>query len=216
MVEKTGSGNDNSAGQNIFDRITEIVNTGDANYSLGNSIGDIFNSDLFIRNLGQSNTFIADNSPGNEFNGKVYFYNLATDITLNTCRINNGANSTSTFADSVYFINLGNGYNQFQINRNGSATFNGPVTFQNLGTNINNAIYCNRKTSGSIFNSNISIECTNGLGIYFGQGDGPTTLSSGGIINVGSLGFDQGELYLRSFTQVGNTTQNLTLYSFFY
>ncbi|MCH2021297.1 MAG: hypothetical protein MK207_02355 [Saprospiraceae bacterium] len=210
-LEKTGSKNDNSLGQNIFDDITEIVNSGDGNFKLGKTFGDVFNSDLIVHNLGQSNTFIAHNSPGNEFNGKVFFYNLATDTTLNTCRINNGLNAISTFSDSVFFINAGNGYNQFQINRKGFATFNGPVTFQNLGTHSDNAIFCNRKTTGGVFNSNITVECNNGLGVFFGQGNGPTTLSPGATINVGLLGFTHGELYLKSFTQLGNTPQNINL-----
>lgn len=210
-LEKTRNSNDYSYGGNTFQQETELVNSLNAMFAMGNNVGDIFNADLTIRNRGRNHMSIANNSPGNQFNGKVYYYNLATDNSDNNCFINNGTNATSTFADSIYFINNANGRNRFHISSNGQATFNGPVVMQNFGTNTGNAIFCNTSTTGSTFNNNITVESTIGQGIFFGNNGGATTLNSGYTITLGTTGFALGRLRLRNFTQLGNTPQNITL-----
>ncbi len=210
-LEKTGVSSDYSNGGNVFDKYSEIVNSGDGLLSMGVGSPDIFNMDLLIRNTGQNRLYIAHSSAGNQFNGKVHFYNYATDNTYNECQINNGTVSTSTFADSVIIVNGSTGYNRFQVSRYGQATFNGPVILKNHGTHNNNAIYCNSNSSGCIFNSNITVESDNGQGIFFGQGGGSSTLNAGNTISVGVTGFSTGQLYLRNFIQLGNSAQNMTL-----
>lgn len=210
-LEKTRNGNDYSYGGNTFHQQTELVNSRNGQFVMGNNAGDIFNADLLARNIGRNRISLAHNSPGNQFNGKVYFYNLATDNSNNDCLINHGANATSTFADSAYFVNTGVGRNRFFISNSGQATFNGPVVFQNFGNHNSNIIYINSNTTGSIFNNNITVESTIGVGIYFGTNGGASTLNPNYTITLGPAGFALGRLRLRNFTQLGNTPQAITL-----
>lgn len=84
-LEKTSVTGDDGLGGNIFNDITEIVNSGDAYLLTGSTSPDTFNDLLIISNLGASTIRLADNSAGNQFNG---------NIELN-----------STFGGGIYFGN---------------------------------------------------------------------------------------------------------------
>jgi hypothetical protein len=128
-IEKNGSDDNTSSGNNIFNGVTTLVNSGSGNLISGSSGSqDIFNNDLIITNSGSALISLADNS------------------------------------------------------------------------------------SGHVFNGNITVNCTAGLGIYFGNNaNASASLASGKIITVGAQGFSSGQLRLKRFTQLGSTPQSLIL-----
>lgn len=154
--------------------------------------------------------------PSSTFNGDVTF--TTPSINLNGCTYNGLANILKTgttndnsagnniFNSTTSFTNSGTGY--FLNGNTGLDTFNGDLTLTNTGSSL---IYMSYATSGTVFNGNITVNCTNGVGIYFGQNNGASTLASGKTISVGGSGFSIGELRLYRFTQAGATPQNLTL-----
>lgn len=86
--------------------------------------------------------------------------------------------------------------------------FNGELTLRNTGSG---RIWMADVSTGNQFNSNVIVECNAGVGIFFGRGNGNSTLSSGNSFLVGGLGFSVGELHLRNISQAGGTAQTLTL-----
>lgn len=85
---KTGAGNDDSAGGNIFQLTTFITNSGSGYLLMANTNPDIFNGELNITNTGSNIIYLAHNVAGNQFNGNIavnatsgsgiYFSNNAT------------------------------------------------------------------------------------------------------------------------------------------
>lgn len=89
----------------------------------------------------------------------------------------------------------------------GGCTFNGPLDIATSGTG---QIYlCN--TSTDAYNGDITVNCSGGGGVRFGDGGGIGTLAAGRTISVGALGFDSGLLLIRGFQQLGPTPQSLSL-----
>ena len=64
---------------------------------------------------------------------------------------------------------------------------------------------------GNQFNGNVVVECINGGGVGFGVGNGEATLATTQTVTVGAGEFNNGTLTFRNFTQVGGTSQALTL-----
>ncbi len=72
---KNGSTNDGSSGNNIFNGVTTIINSGSGYLLLGNTNSDQFNNTATFNNIGTSNLFVAYNSPNNTFGGVTTFNN---------------------------------------------------------------------------------------------------------------------------------------------
>ncbi|HEV9037805.1 MAG TPA: T9SS type A sorting domain-containing protein, partial [Puia sp.] len=72
---KTGSTNDNSSGNNIFNGITTITDAGAGYLLLGNGNSDQFNNTAAFNNTGTSTVYVAYNSPNNIFGGVTTFSN---------------------------------------------------------------------------------------------------------------------------------------------
>ena len=208
---KSSISNDYSNGNNVFNESCELINTGNGLFAMGNNNPDIFEKEAVFRNQGQYRMYIAHNSSGNQFKDKVFFYNSASDASNNDCQLNCGTNSTAVFSDSVFLINQSTGYNSFNICNYGQADFLGPLSILNHGTHNSNFVHLNRANSGSNFYADIIVESSTGNGIYFGQGGGSSTLATNRRILIGPLGYSQGNLYLRNFTQLGTTAQSLSL-----
>ena len=134
----------------------------------------------------------------------------------------------NTFNAATTILNSGTG----ALRTNGNNTFNGPVTLNNNATsdilleNVSGSIYNGDVTftntgSSSIraafqgttqFNGNITVNNTAGSGIFFCESAGATaTLTAGNTIAVGGSGFATGSLNLPRFTQIGATSQNISL-----
>ncbi len=100
------------------------------------------------------------------------------------------------------------------MNDDGTTTFGDTVRVANSATGTNSQVYFNRNSSANgTFNDHIILENTNVAsdGVYFGSSGGNSTLSATNTILIGAGGFSAGQLYMRDFTQVGNTAQSLTL-----
>ena len=113
----------------------------------------------------------------------------------------------SVFNDSLNITHYGTVY--FTMATTTGDVFNGPVKLINYSTHEINIA----SSDSSTFNDNIIVNSTNGGGILFGNTGGKTVLASGKTISVGSVGFTNDYLTLKKFTQLGNTSQTLTVTS---
>ena len=72
---KTGTTNDYSSGNNIFNGITTLTNAGTGTLLLGNGNKDQFMTTATFNNTGSNNLWVAYNSPNNVFGGVTTFNN---------------------------------------------------------------------------------------------------------------------------------------------
>jgi len=75
---KNGPTNDNSSGNNIFNGVTTITNSGSGQLLLGNGNLDQFNTVTTFNNTGSNNIYVGYNSPNNVFGGVTTFNNTPT------------------------------------------------------------------------------------------------------------------------------------------
>jgi hypothetical protein len=117
---KTGTSNDNSSGNNIFNGATVLTDAGSGYLMLGNGNSDQFNTTATFNNTGSSNFYVAYNSPGNVFGGITTFNNAPTGNT----GIGVSANSAGTqFTNNIVVNSTGGTGVQFCNNNvNASAT----------------------------------------------------------------------------------------------
>lgn len=78
---KTGTTNDNSSGNNIFNGAATLTNAGSGQLLLGNGNRDQFMTAATFNNTGSSNLLVAYNSPNNVFGGVTTFNNTPTTNT---------------------------------------------------------------------------------------------------------------------------------------
>jgi Secretion system C-terminal sorting domain len=72
---KTGTSNDGSTGNNIFNDVTVLTDAGTGYLMLGNSNFDQFNANATFNNTGAGNIYVAYNSANNVFGGVTTFNN---------------------------------------------------------------------------------------------------------------------------------------------
>ena len=98
----------------------------------------------------------------------------------------------------------------------GDITFNGVLNCRNFSNTTTSYIYCNRNaSSNNSYNDNIIVESNSSSTSYiiFGASGGLGTLANSKTISIGVNGFSAGILSFINFTQVGTTSQSLTLSS---
>ncbi|MGE0773309.1 MAG: T9SS type A sorting domain-containing protein [Cyclobacteriaceae bacterium] len=214
-VTKSGTGNDNSTGNNIFNGVTTITNNSDSQIMLGNGNPDQFNAATTFNNNGTYRFHFAQNHNG--------FTTTFTDLTLNSNK-SGGTDQWSFFAGegtNTSFTVSGNltincagtlQSNHRFLNGGGStATYGGTVTVNN--TNTNAATDITLGTNGtSAYNGNLVLSNSAGAGeIYFNaNASASSTQAATQSISIGGGGFTGGRIALRRFTQV-SATQTLTL-----
>lgn len=101
-ITKTGAGDNVGNGGNTFNGTTTLANSGSGYFMTGNSSPDIFNAVLTLNNSGTSTIRLANDTPGNEFNGNITF----TSTSGGGVWIGQGANALSTLA-SGRTLNVG-------------------------------------------------------------------------------------------------------------
>jgi hypothetical protein len=101
-ITKTGATNNDGNGGNTFNGTTTLANSGSGYLMSGNSSADIFNAALTVNNSGTSTIRLANDTPGNEFNGNITF----TSTSGGGIWIGQGANALSTLA-SGRTMNIG-------------------------------------------------------------------------------------------------------------
>jgi hypothetical protein len=104
-ITKTGSSNDASNGNNIFNGPVTMTNTGSGYLMLGNSNSDQFNSTSTFNNTGSDKIYVAYNSSNNIFNGVATFNNSPTANT--SIYVSNY--STGTLFNNDIIVNSSNG-----------------------------------------------------------------------------------------------------------
>ena len=235
-LEKTGSGNNSSAGGNIFTLNTELKNSGSGYFLMSSSSPDTCLADLLMNNTGTNRMYFAYGTSGNYIAGKLTINNTY-GTSVNICNNNSSSlkidgitklynDSVSDYGeivlgyrgsilcnDSVNVYNIGGGNTKrIYLGAYANIIFNKPVYLQNNSNAGAAYIYSNRYSSShNIFNDNIIIECpiANSDGIRFGESGGSCELANGKTITIGTNGFISGRLMLRNFTQNGNTAQTL-------
>ncbi|MFZ7115816.1 MAG: T9SS type A sorting domain-containing protein [Bacteroidota bacterium] len=188
-LTKTGAGNNQGTGGNIFNDSVQIINSGSGYFLTGNSLPDTFHSAVSISNPGTGDIYLAHNSAGNIFNGTV------------TIR-----NSGSGSANRVFIC---------EGNNVASAIFNGEVNLFNSSSG-NGAIIRFNLRGTSTFKDNIFVNSTvsgTSGGISFGASGytGTTVMDSLHSIYVGPDGFSSGTLSLVNFTKPGTDSLVLEL-----
>lgn len=134
---------------------------------------------------------------GSTFEGTAYIEK--TGATDNTSSGGNTFNGVTTIANS--------GSGEILTGNASPDIFNSDLTVTNTGTDW---IRLAENSAGNQINGNVTFNNTTGTGIIIGNAAGGfATLAAGRTFNIGS--FTTGELRLRRVTQVGLTTQNMTL-----
>ncbi len=117
-INKNGASNDNSGGNNIFNGITTITNSGAGQLLLANGNPDAFNSAVTFNNTGSNNIYVGYNSTGNVFGGVTTFNNAPTANTS----IYVSWNSTGTNFNNNVIVTSTNGSGVQFCGGNGTAT----------------------------------------------------------------------------------------------
>lgn len=213
-LQKTGAGNDNSSGGNIFTGVTDITNSGSGYLLLGNGTSDQFLSSTTFNNTGSYRIYFAYNHGGQTTT-------FGSDLTLNSNKsggsdewsylIGHAGTNTALSVAGTLTINCAGSIESDHMFLNGtgsSAVFSGPVNINLTNTSTGTSIRMGENGT-STYNNNITVTNSGGAaGITFNAG---ATASStlNGVITAGT--FSSGSLNLYRFTQVGALVENLTL-----
>ena len=93
--EKTGTGQDNSTGGNLFKENTTFKNSGSSNFVLAGTIADKFLKDATFENTGAGSIFPAHNSANNIFEGNIIVQSSAGSGIFFSTGANGSAELTS-------------------------------------------------------------------------------------------------------------------------
>lgn len=164
--------------------------------------GSTFNNTVTLTKTGATNTL---GTGGNTFNNTTTIANSGSGYLLL------GNTVADIFTGNVTFNNTGS--NIIYVAFNGPGTqFNGNATFNNTGTVSAIVSDFGGGATGTAYNGNIVVNNTSvGGGVYFGSAGGQSSLAATKTITVGATGFTTGTLFLASFTQIGTTSQALSL-----
>jgi hypothetical protein len=153
---------------------------------------------------------------GTTFNGASTF--TAPQLYLNGSTFNQSATLTlsgsgsvgclggNTFNSTVSLVKTGDA--EWILGGSSADVFANTLTIENTSGDV---IYLADGGSGHEFNGNVLLNCTGtASGIRFGQNGGTSTLASTKQLQLGSGGFNSGDLRIAGLTQSGSTTQSLT------
>jgi len=217
-LEKTGGLDDASIGNNIFNGVTTITNSGSGYLLMGNGNPDQFNANTTFNNNGSYRIFLAYNHAGQTTS-------FAADLTLNSNKTG-GADGWSYFIAEGANTNISVAGN-FTINCAGAlqsnhrilqgvgttASFGGDVAVNLTNTHASTVIQMG-VIGTSTYNGNITVVNSGGAGgAYFNSGIAASSiLAATKAISIGAGGFSSGTLNIPRFTQLGSapTTLNLT------
>jgi hypothetical protein len=144
------------------------------------------------------------------FNGITSFYSNGYGTNHDRIQPARQGTATATFNDSTYFYcNSATTDMQIAYDAGTRATFNGPVVATHFGASA--AAFTFGNDGKVIFNHNVTLNCIGSGAITITNGVGTSTLAAGRTMGIGTLGFSTGKLDIQSFTQLGSTSQSMTL-----
>lgn len=171
------------------------------------SPGLLFNGCTFAGIVNTTKTGTTnDGSTGNNI-----FNNNTTITNTGSGHILLGSGNADQFNSAATFNNAGSSY-IYVAHNSGNNIFRGTTAFNNAPVG-NTAIYVSTHSANTVFNENIIVTSTSGQGVQFCTGNttASATLAAGKTISIGGAGFSSGSLLLRQFTQLGTTSQSLSL-----
>jgi len=101
---KTGVTNDNSNGNNVYNGVTTMTNSGSGYLLFGNVSSDQFNTTTTFNNTGSSNIYVAYNSANNIFGGVTTFNNTPA---ANTTIFVSWLSAGTIFNDNIVVTSTG-------------------------------------------------------------------------------------------------------------
>ncbi len=163
-LEKTGAGNDHSAGGNLFVGDATMVHTGANNFLHGSGNPDVFQSNLDITNNGTGNFYLAYNSAGNTVAGNVTYSHLGTALSGLLCDV---TGSTLDVTGNVDITNASSANGSVAFANSGVGTIGGNLTF----TSTNSSVSSNNYVANGA-NSSLTVD---GSSTFTNSGTGATT-----------------------------------------
>ena len=148
-LDKTGSGDDRSAGGNTFVGNATIINSGSGYWRFGEGTTDDFNADLNLINSGTNHLYFAYSGAGHLVSGNLTATNSSTGVSY--LYLGNATSSTLTVNGTSTFINSGNGSDcRIYAGNSGDVTFNDDVTITNSASGNQGLIYMANGTDSEI------------------------------------------------------------------
>ncbi|REJ80174.1 MAG: T9SS C-terminal target domain-containing protein [Bacteroidetes bacterium] len=190
-AEKSGAGNNVSAGGNYFNGTCRIVNSGSGMFYMANASPDTFMTTSEFINSGTSYTYIAHNVAGNLFNGDVSITNSGSGTDSRLLIGEGSVNASSVFNGNLIVNNSASSSTaMIRFNLRGNHTYNGNIT-------LNSTVLAGNPNNGIFF----------GWATFTGTG----IQSAGKTFAIGSEGYNTGALGLINFTKQSTSPMNLTL-----
>lgn len=161
---------------------------------------------IYIESGTTFNGNVTFNAPQVFLNGATYAGSATISKTGSTSNTSLGGN---TFTGAAVLSNSGSG--DFILGVSNPDAFSSTAEFSNTGSGT---IFVAHVAAATTFAQNITVNSTgSSKGVRFGQSGGTCTLATGRTINIGAGGFSAGSLRLRGFTQIGTTSQTLSVTS---
>ncbi len=213
-LEKTGGGNDDGTGGNIFQSTTTISNSGSGYLLMGNTNRDQFFGTTTFNNTGSSRIHFAQNHGGQTTT-------FASDVSLISNKsgagdqwsflYGEGTNTAVTFGGNLTIQNGGSfrSDHRFLNGAGSSAAYAGVVTI-NVSNSDAATIVAMGQNGTSTYNGNVVVSNTGGsAGITFNTNVAASSTLNGTLSIAG--GYTAGSLNLYRFNQVGALPHSLTL-----
>lgn len=217
-LEKTGGVDDASIGNNIFNGVTTITNSGSGYLLMGNGNPDLFNANATFNNNGSYRIYFGHNHAGQTTS-------FAGNLTLNSNKsggtdawsylITEAANTNISVTGTLTINCAGTLQSNIRFLQGAgtTASFGGDVAVNLTNSQASTVIQMGvNGTTG--YDGNISVVNNGGAsGVFFNVNTGgSSTMAATKTISIGTGGFSGGTLNIPRFTQLGSapTTLNLT------
>jgi len=146
-LEKTGTSDDASSGNNTFKGNTTLKNSGSRYFYMGNGNPDDFQADLLLENTGAHNMYIAYNSAGNTIGGNLTINQSGTASTY--IAVSRTATSSINITGNATLNNTGSGtISQIYLCTNGNVTVGGNLNITNNGTANTSQVLLSNNSDG--------------------------------------------------------------------
>ncbi|WP_027418733.1 T9SS type A sorting domain-containing protein [Crocinitomix catalasitica] len=208
ILEKTGSTNDYSIGGSFFEGDTELINSSDGYFVMGNGNPDEFRGDLLLNNVGTSHIYIAYNSAGNKLDG-----DLTANLTASSRNIYLSTTSISDFTidgDVNILSNSDANSSNFYLGVSGDVTIGGRLDFEQLSTGDNAYFYIAQGTDSQVEINGVTHVVNNAVGVTkrFYLGENGDIVFNDSLIIENNSGSTNNEIYCNNSANSSNEYNN--------